>query len=282
VLFIGCDQAAEMALPIKGERIVTLAPNITEMVFAMGQGQRVVGVSSFCDYPAEVAPIENVGGYTNPDLEKLARLRPDLIILAGYHEKVAKFAQKNGIPVVQLQIENLASILNAIQRIGDALSCIEEAEILRSRVQGELEAVRKAAEGLPKPTVLIITSRQTHDLDSLYTAGGSSFLSGLVELAGGTNIYKDTSQAYLEASKETIVVRGPEVIIEFHAGERLSQEEKARYVADWDQLSSIPAVKARRVHIVTEAYSLRPGPRVAQTARIIAKVLHPDMEVLEP
>ena len=101
-------------------------------------------------------------------------------------------------------------------------------------------------------------------------------------MAGGENVYGDADQPYIEASKETIVVRAPDVVLEFHAGEKLSEEDKAALVADWDKFPALPAVKSGRVHIVTEDYALLPGPRVTQLARLLAGLLHPEAKLPEP
>lgn len=258
------------------ERVVSFAPNITETVFALGQGHRLVGVSSFCDYPPEVRALRQVGGHMNPDLEAVAVLKPDLILLQGRHEKVAQFAAHNNVPVAHVDMDSLDTVDQGIQTIGDALGCPERAEALRARIRGELEAVRNATAGRPRPRVLIITTRQSHDLNNLYTVGGRSFVSELVEIAGGDNIYRDAAQPYIEASKETVVMRAPEVILEFHAGEELSQDEIRRYQDDWRQLASLPAVQNGRIHLIFESHALRPGPRMPEIARLIAAILHPD------
>jgi len=264
------------------KRVVSFSPNITETLFALGQGGRVVGVTAFCYYPSEAARLEKVGGYLNPDLEKVTMLSPDLIVLLGRHDKVAEYGEKSGTPVLHVDMNSLATIDGGIRQLGEAMACGTEADALRGSIRDFLDGVRRAVEGRPRPKVLIVTTRQSHDLNSLYTVGGESFVSEVVEIAGGVNIYADADQAYLEASKETVVLRAPEVILEFHAGESLSPEERAQYVADWDRLSSLPAVAAGRVHLVTESYALLAGPRVTLTAHIIASLLHPEVEIPEP
>ena len=268
--------------PAKALRIVCFAPHITEVVFALGQGDRVVGVTDFCDYPPEIAGVEKVGGYMQPAFEKLTVLAPDMILLQGDHQKVAEFAETQGILVVHVAMDSIATIDEGIAIIGKALGCDAEADRLRSQIKADLEAVGAAVAKAPRCKTLIITSRMEHDLNSLYTVGGSSFVSELVALAGGDNIYADAEQPYLEASKETVVMRGPEAIIEFHAGEDLTETEAAQYVADWGDLPTLPAVQAGRIHLITPSFSLRPGPRVALIARLLASELHPDVGLSEP
>jgi len=276
-LLTGCGRVDTAAAPRAG--IVTMAPHLTETLFALGQGGRVVGVSSFCDYPPEVAALPKAGGYIDPDLEKITALAPELLIVPGEHDTVTEYAAMRHLPVLNVNMDSLESIDAGIATIGKALSCEEAAGALRAGIKGDLEAVRAAVSGLPRPKVLLITMRQDHDLNTLYTANASSFVSELVECAGGDNVYADSGNTYLEASKETIVMKAPDVIIEFHAGEALSPEEQAQYVNDWQQLPMLPAVKNGRVYLVLESHALRPGPRVAEIARILARLLHPDAEL---
>ncbi len=275
----GCGEPTEVRVGRKG--IICIGPNITETVFALGQGRRVTAVTTYSDYPPEVKNLERIGGYFDPDLEKITLLAPELIIVQGNPQKVIDLAKRNGTPVTQIYMDSIATIDEGIAILGAALKCEKEADALRAKVKAQLDSVREAMRGLPRPKVLLITGRADHNLNALNTAGGPSFLSELVVVAGGENLYKDADEPYLEASKETVVLEAPEVILEFHAGEKLSAEDQANYIADWDQLPSLPAVKNGRVHLILESYSMRPGPRVALIARRIAACLHPEADLPE-
>ena len=274
----GCGDPREDNAPSQ-HGLVTFAPNITETVFALGQGDRIIGVTKYCDYPPEARDKQSVGDYLDPDLEKITLLAPELIILAGQHEKLADLARQNHIPILHAHMDDLATIQDSILRIGAALGCDEEARKLWTGIQSGLESVRAAVKGLPRPRVLVINTRTSHDLNTLFTIGRSSFVSELLEIAGGVNIFEDQETPYFEASKETVVLREPEVIIEFHAGENLSAEELQRFVDDWNALPTIPAVANGRVLMVTESYGLRPGPRVALIAAQLARLLHPEADI---
>jgi ABC-type Fe3+-hydroxamate transport system substrate-binding protein len=130
--------------------------------------------------------------------------------------------------------------------------------------------------GLPRPKALIITMRHDHTLNTLYTAHGASFVSELAGVAGGDNIYADAATTYPEASKETVVLKAPEVILEFHAGEKIDDAERRRFAEDWRQLPSLPAVQNGRVYVITEPHAVRPGPRIGEIARLLAGLLHPE------
>ncbi len=264
-------------MPRKG--IVTMAPHLTETVFALGQGSRVIAVGSFDDYPPETAALPRVGGYLDPNLEKISTLSPELLIVPGRNRKVTEYAEMKGLPLLNVNMDSLASIEAGIETIGKALNCAPEADALRARIRNELDAVRNAVKGLPRPKVLIITTRPDHTLNSLYTANRTSFVSELVDCAGGENVYADGPSNYFTASKETIVVRAPDVILEFHAGENLDESEQAKFTDDWRQLPSLPAVRNGRVHLIHESHALRPGPRVGEIARILARHIHPEATI---
>lgn len=278
-LIVGCGPPAKIQSERNG--IVSLAPHVTETIFELGQGHRLIAVSTFCDYPAGAADLPKAGDYLNPDFERITTLNPEMLIVAGRHQDVTKFAEVRSLPVLNVHMDSLDTIHEGINVIGEALQCTEEAAALRDRIKKELQEVRQSVAHLPRASVLIVTMRNTHDLNTIYTAGGDSFVSQVVQVAGGDNMYGDAPETYFEASKETIVMSAPDVILEFHAGEKMSESEKERYIADWEQLASIPAVRNRRIHVITESYTLRPGPRVAQIARIVANAMHPDLELPE-
>jgi iron complex transport system substrate-binding protein len=256
-----------------------MAPHLTEAVFALGQGHRIVAVDSFSDFPPEISDLPKAGGYLDPDLEKLAILSPKLIIVPGKHQEVTDFARMNGLNVLNLHMDNFSTIEAGIAVLGETLGCVSEAEGLIRTMGHERAQLRRAVAKLARPKVLVITMRHSHDLNTLYTAGASSFVSEILEVAGGDNLYGDVDRDYLEASKETVVLKAPDVIIEFHSGEVLSEAEENAFISDWDVLPTVPAVKNGRVHLIFASHGLRPGPRVMEIARIMAGHLHPGLEL---
>jgi len=265
--------------PAPSERIITFAPHITETVFALGKGSQVIAVSDFCDFPPETERLERVGGWQNPNLEKVTALKPDLVIVQGEHERVTELAEIRGFELLRVNMDSLDTIREGMRLIGARLGCPKEAEDLVQAFDADLEAVRDAVASRPRTKVLILTGRQLHDMANFHTVGGTSFVSELVAAAGGDNLYEDAGQPYIEASKETVVMRAPEAVIEFHAGESLSEDLKAQYIADWQQMPSLPAVQNNRLFLVTESHALRPGPRAPEIAAKLASLLYPDLEM---
>lgn len=263
----------------KRQGIITMGPHVTETVFALGQGSRVIAVGSFDDYPAMARQLPKVGGYIDPDLERIAMLAPERILLGGRYPKMAQFAAMNDLPVLAVEMDSLESIDDGIAQIGLELRCVRAAEQLCAKIQREIQALRDRVAPFPRPKVLIITGRQAGDLSTLNTVGGASFLSEMVSVAGGDNIFQDAGQAYFEASKETVVLREPEVILEFRCGEPMTQSREDAYFKDWQGLPTLPAVRTGRIFFITEAHGMRPGPRVAEVGWIIARLLHSDIQL---
>lgn len=261
----------EKAVP---RRIVSMAPNITETVFALGCGDRLVAVTDFCVHPPEALALPKVGGFYNPNLERMAVLNPDLVLLQGQHEKVDRFCEGRHIPVLHVAMDSLVSIYSGIERLGGALGVPDRAIALNRAIGNDLEAVRQAVNRRPTRKVFVSLGRAMGSMANLYTVGGASFLSEVLRIAGGENVFGDVNLPYPEASKESLVKRVPEVILEMRPGEAMPPERQRQIVADWAVFKTIPAVRDGRVFVVTEDFVLVPGPRVAAVARILAGALH--------
>ena len=256
------------------ERVVTLVPSVTEVVFALGQGDRVVGVSEWVSWPPEAAEKPSVGGYSDVSFEQLTKLQPDLVIIEGKHEEVRDYASRRGVALLGVRMANIASIFEGIRAIASALGCPEQGEVLCADIALDLAKAKALAAGGEVPSVLVTVSRRSGELGAIMSAGPDTFLGEAVELGGGRNIFEDAWQRWPTVSKEVIVHRGPEIIIEFCAGETLSQEQVDQRVADWRALPSLPAVRKGRIYTITESYAELPGPRVGKLALRIAGVLH--------
>ena len=258
----------------KARRVVSMAPNITETIFALGCGKRLIAVTDFCIFPPEAKELQRVGGYFNPNLERLTVLLPDLVIVQGKHEKVDRFCRKKGIPILHVRMDSLSSIYDGILELGRVLNCTERAQKLCAAIRGELEQIREKTAGRSRKKVFVCLGRSPGSMASLYTAGGPSFVSEILQIAGGENIFADVTQPYPEASKESLIKRAPEIIIETRPGENITDVQRRQIVSEWDVLRGIPAVSNRMVYVLTEDFLLVPGPRVGAAARCLAQTLH--------
>jgi len=259
------------------KRIVSLSPNVTEIVFALGQGHRVVGVSSFCTYPPQASRLPQCGGPMNTDLEKLLSLRPDLVLIHGEHRTAAQLCEKNRIPLLRTSPNDMASLYEAIDTLGRGLGCPDEARRLIAGMKADIDRVRAAVRGRQVPKVFLSFSTAGGRTQSLSTANGDSFLSKMLEAAGGRNIFGETHATYPKIAPSELLRRQPDVIIQL-CGEAISDPQRARMIGQWKQLGTTPAAINDRICLVTEDFAMIPGPRVPLLARRLAQLLHPDLK----
>lgn len=259
-------------------RVVTLAPNLTESVFALGAGDRVVGVSDFCQYPPEARTRKRCGGEYTPNFETLVALNPDLIILEGKASKVRDFCAQRGIPVLNVTMNSVASVRQDLLTIGKRLGVEEAATSLTHQIDVELAATRLNIPEDKMPRVFVSIDRPEGAVGTLLTAGRGTFLDEMVAIAGGRNAFADRTDLYPRISKETLIRRRPDIILELRPGQNIDAARKARLMEDWAPLSSIPAVRNNKIIFLTEDFLLLSGPRMAQTAKLIRAALHPEIK----
>lgn len=254
-------------------RVVSTSPSITETVFALGLGDRVVGVSSYCRYPAAVTRLPRVGSFLRPDTELIARLRPDLVIVHGGPNGVPGHLSALGIKSVIVERGTLASVYSSIQKIGAAAAVPDRADILVKQIQGRLAAVRAAAAKRPSRKVLVIMGRQPGRLGDLIAVGRGSYVHDLVELAGGVNVLGDPSlPEYPRISMETVIRLQPDLIVDAgDMGETVEEHVRRQPITErlWRQQANVDAA----VHAVTSDAFVVPGPRVVEAAETLARWL---------
>ena len=256
-----------------------MAPNITETVFALGAGRRVVGVSDYTVFPKEAAELPGVGALYNPNLEKIVSLEPDLVIIQQKHEKVEELCRRRNIAVLRVEMEgSTQKVFDAILALGDALGKSGRAVMLCHKMQTMLAMLEMHVAGRERVKTLICVDRSAGDLKGVYAPGSKGFLNDLLLRGGGDNIFSDVNEAYAMVSLEEIVRRAPEVIIETRPGADLSDAERAAIVDDWNALETVPAVKNGRVVVVTDDSLVVPGPRLAMAAARLARILHPEAD----
>lgn len=256
-------------------RVVALAPNSAEILWELGVGHRLVGVSRYTVYPPQLAHVPRIGGQHDPNLETILTLGPDLIILRGRQEKLERLCRDRGITVFRDPTNRLADVYETITRLGAMFDRVEQADALCRRVRERLARVQARAAGRPAVKVLL-TMRGSDRLANVGTVGKGSYLHELIELAGGENVFGDLDVAYPQVSIEEIVARRPEVIIEVSPGGRPAGGH-AQLADQWHPLRQIPAVCNGRVHVLTEDYAMIPSPRLVLLAEKLLSLLHPDV-----
>jgi iron complex transport system substrate-binding protein len=263
------------------QRVVSASPNLTETIFALGAGDRLVGVSDFCHWPPPARELPRIGGWSNPAYERITELQPDLIVVLGRHESLTDFARRRGIPVAQVQMMNVGTIRSGILELGRLLGRETAATSLTASIDLRLaafEADLAAHPDRPRPRVFISSARTPGSLATLFTVGGNTFLDEALRLAGGVNVYNDVEQPFPQVSKESLMLRRPEIIIELEAGIELSDDRQRQLVADWRPLAAIPAVRDGRIHVLTGADLLIAGPRLPELIEQLRRVILPSGE----
>jgi iron complex transport system substrate-binding protein len=259
----------------KINRIICAAPSVTEFVYALGLGYKVIGVSDFSTYPPQALEKSKIGGLINPNREKIIALQPDMIIMQGQNDSITRLCQEHKIRFLTIEINSVEDIWKAILRIGRELNVDEEAGRLVKRVQSELHSVRELTRHRPQRRVFLTLGHTPGDLTGLMTAGPKTFIHTLISMAGGENVFHDATGMYPQISKESLIKRQPEVIIEAIPG-GIAEERLQLLKKDWSQLPMLPAVQADRIHFLTEDFLLIPGPRIAQTVQRFAQIIHPE------
>jgi iron complex transport system substrate-binding protein len=256
---------------VSGPRVVSLVPAVTEMLFAVGAGPQVVGVSSFDTMPAEVATRPRVGALLDPDVERILSLKPDLVVTYGSQDalqqqlaraKIATFTYRHGGIG-----DTLATLEGIGARTGHADAGREAAQMLRA----QLTSVRMRVDGRPRPKVLLVFGREPGSIRNVWASGGKGFLHELLDVAGAENVFADVDRENVQATSELLLTRAPEVIVELRAEGRADDAP-----SPWLTLPGLPAVKAGRIISLQGGQFVVPGPRLGEAAEALARALHPD------
>jgi len=257
-------------------RIVSTSPSITESLFALGLGDRVVGVSTYCHYPPAVLRLAKIGTFIKPDAEKIAVLRPDLVVVQKAKSPVplpGKLAAL-GIRYVEVEPGSLAEVYTLIQDIGHATGVEARAAALVASIRARLDAIRAESQNATRPTVLLIVGRDPGLLSNLVGVGPGAYLDELIAIAGGKNMLADSKLQYPHISMETVLRADPDIILDAGAmgttqndGTKGEEELKQPWMAQ----GALKAVRNRTVFGLTSETLVVPGPRVVEAVEIIRK-----------
>lgn len=258
------------------KRIISLVPALTQMLFAIGAGPRVVAVSSFDTEPEAVKALPAVGALLDPDVERILSLKPDLVALYASQEDLRAQLDRAGIPHFDYRHGGLAGITTTIRELGARTGQTAEATRLTNDIEQRLAATRARTAGRPKLRTLVVFGREPRSLRNVYASGGRGFLHDLLEIAGGVNVFADIAAESVQPSSEQILARAPDAILEIRAV-GLNDERTPVETASWNVLASIPAIRQQRIFTLAGSQFVVPGPRVAETAEAMARALHPEV-----
>lgn len=265
------DSGREVSIEKVPQRIISLAPSNTEILFALGLADRVVGVTRYCNYPEEAKQKEQIGGFADPDPEKIIALKPDLILASGTLQKSLVIElEERGQTVFWLYSHTVKDILESFVRIGEITGSSATAQQLKERIEERIKTVEERVKDIPeqeRPTVFRVMG-----LDPPATIGGESFQTDEYWIAGGKNIFADTDKNYFQLDLETLLKLDPDIIVICGEDE---EEAKAR-VKNQEGWEGLTAVKADRIVVISCDLICRPSPRIGQTIEQLAREFHPE------
>jgi iron complex transport system substrate-binding protein len=260
--------------PRRIDRIVSLAPNITEILFELGLGDKIVAVSSDSDYPEGASAKQKVGTFWQPNIESVIAAKPDLVIALWFEQQkaVAESLKRLGYRVLSLKIEKIEELSMAIRDIGAATSCQQRASELVDKLKNGLNELQLTLGSVKKARVLWVVQ-----VEPLRVAGRNTFVNELIEIAGGQNAIGPTIQQYPLIGTEELITCGAEVIIQSAMGTSDIDEQQQAAEAFWSKQPNLTAVKNGRIYVVDSDKVLRLGPRLPDGVEMIARCLHPEI-----
>ncbi len=254
------------------EKIISLAPSATEILFALGLGDRVVGVDAYSDYPAETQNIEKIGDFDGPNIEKILDLKPDLVIAGNkLQEKTIQQLEDLKVPTVAVESSTFDNIYGSIQLVGKVTGAQDQAQELVDSMMKKVEGIKEKVKDAEKPTVYYVMS---YGEMGNWTSGPGSFINDLMTLAGGDCVTKDGGAPWMEYSLETLIEKDPDVLI---VSSDMGTEANLEELKNTNGYKDLTAVKEGKVYMVDANLVTRPGPRIVDGLEAIAKVLHPDL-----
>jgi iron complex transport system substrate-binding protein len=277
LLLSGCGKPAPRpVLPEKAERIISLAPNITETIYALGLENKLIGVTTYCNYPKAAQSLPKVGGFGNFNFEAIVTLKPDLVILHKEYDIEKTRLTSLGIPYLESGSYFIADILETILAVGTACGSETRAQALVLDLQGRIEKL-KVPDATP-PRVLITFGREqgTSEVEQVQAFGPDCIHNELLEIAGGKNVIEGRLP-YATLSREAVLRLNPDIIIELAPElDHVNDPAKA-----WSKLTTVNAVQNNRIYVLTGDYTCIPGPRFIQTLEDFARILRQNNFVAE-
>ncbi len=266
------DEAGrKVKIPYPVKRIISLAPSVTEILFALGLPEEIAAITKFCDYPEAALSKPRIGGFVNPDVEKIVSLKPDLIIgiRDGNRMDIVDRLNDFGFPVYLIDPKGFNGVMGTIENIGDVVGREKESRRMIRDMADKREHMITLTRSLSKPKVFF----QVGDVP-LITVGKGTLADDLIRLAGGRSISENELESYPSYSIETILARVPEIII---MTSMESKKDHTNLIKRWQNWKSIPAVKKNAIYVIDSNLVDRPTPRIAEGLDILVRIIHPEV-----
>jgi iron complex transport system substrate-binding protein len=256
------------------ERIVSLAPSNTEIIYSFGLEDRLVGVTDYCNYPPQATEKRSVGGFSTPNIEEVVALAPDLILATSIHKsEIIPQLESKGFTVVALAPKTFDEVLEAIEMAGKVTGAVEKATELLTGMRDRINAVTDKLKDLPEEKILRVFYLTWHD--PLMTSGGDTLINEFIETAGGLNIFAEISGAE-SVDLEVLIAREPQVLIA-GVGMGSGEDEGLKFFETESRLADTEAVINGRIYGIHQDLTGRAGPRIVDGLEMFAKCIHPEI-----
>lgn len=265
--------------PLRYRRIISISPDATEMIGALGAADRLIAVSSFCIDPPRVKELPRIGGLFDINLELVLRLQPDLIVLRGENRAVQELCARNRIRIYRDRTNTFDDIFRTLDELGELLQAGNRVHQLADTMRDRLARIETAVAPLPRPRVFITLSRNPDTLAAVMTAGQNTFVDEIIRRAGGVNVFADASLDYPQVSPEAVLAARPDVIIECMPEATLTDALHEKVRNAWKPLAQVPAVASGRLYLLDLPHALIPSHRVVDTVAAVARLLHPEAKL---
>lgn len=263
----------EVSFSTTPNRIISLSPSNTEVAFALGLGDRLVGVTEYCNYPPEAQDREIVGGFSTPNIERIVELAPDLVIASTIHEEDLPRMEELGLSVLVIESATLDDLFTSIEIVAEVTGVPENGASLIASIQERVDAVKAVVEGISDEERVKVYYEVYSD--PLMSAGRNAFVNEIISMAGGINIFGEIEENYPQISAEVVAERQPDIILypDFHGTADLMIEAMMARPG-WE---NIPAIVNSDVYGITDDSFARPGPRVVEAVEEAAEIFYPHL-----
>lgn len=260
----------KIVIPETPEKIISLSPAITEIIYALGIQDKLVGTTTYCDYPEEAKEKPKIGSFEKPNFELILDKEPDLVLVAAGIQKelIQKFTELN-VKVFVLDASNVEDVMDNINLLGDIMAVEEKADEITDKMQNTIDTVKDKVKDAPKPLVFF----EIWD-NPLMSAGAGTFIDDLINLAGGINLAGEYDNSYPQISPEILLAKNPDIYftIKHQSEEKIIENIKSR-----ESYQSIKAVKNNRIYVIEDDWVTLPGPRIVKGLEAMAQAIHPEL-----
>ncbi len=276
LLGAGCNQQpapAQQKTQVK--RIISLSPHVTEILYVLGQQDKLVGVTDYCSYPPQAAKKPHIGGLLNPNIERIILLKPDVLIGVPAHQSLAEKLKKQGLTTVLLPNDQLTDVFFTIDSLGRLLNCRKQAKALIRSLKDSLNHYQRLAHSLTPENrcAALVIGREPGTVRHITIVGPHTFLDSVWTLVGGKNVFDDLPVGYTQVGQEALLTKQPDIIIELRINEQWDSQKELQNFKEWQPLSEVRAVQKRNIFVLTGNYTLIPGPRLYLLAKDFYHIL---------